>query len=190
MAEAKNKVKFGLSNFHYAVLDEAAGTYGKPVHVPGSVSLTAEPQGNETTFYADNMPYFQLTTNNGYSGDIELAIVPDSMLADLLGFVIDSNGMLVELSDALQKPCAVMAQIEGDARARKVVWFNCKIARPSNDASTTEDSVDVKTDAMSWVALPRVIGGKRVVKGVIEPTEANKAVYDAFFDDVLEPNFQ
>lgn len=190
MAEATNKVKFGLSNFHYAVLDEAAGTYGTPVAVPGSVSLTAEAQGNDTTFYADNMPYFQLTTNNGYSGDVEMAMVPDQMLADLLGFVTDSNGMIVELSDALQKPCAVMAQIEGDARARRVVWYNCKFARPSTDASTVEESVEVKTDTMSWTALPRLIGGKKVVKGVIEPTAENKAAYDAFFTKVAEPDFR
>ena len=39
----KNKVKFGLKNVHYALLqegEEGAITYGTPVPMPGAVSMS------------------------------------------------------------------------------------------------------------------------------------------------------
>ena len=46
MASTANKVKFGLKNVHYAVLDETDGaaSYGTPVAVPGAVNLNLSQQ--------------------------------------------------------------------------------------------------------------------------------------------------
>lgn len=57
MSDTKNKVKFGLSNVHIAKITETEGeiTYGTPFAMPGAVGLNADPEGDTTTFYADNM---------------------------------------------------------------------------------------------------------------------------------------
>ena len=54
---AENKVKFGLSNVHIAKITEEDGaiTYGTPFAMPGAVSLSADPEGETTPFYADNI---------------------------------------------------------------------------------------------------------------------------------------
>ena len=69
--ETKNKVKFGLSNVHIAKITEADGviTYGTPFAMPGAISLTADPAGDTTPFYADNIKYYIATSNQGYEGD-------------------------------------------------------------------------------------------------------------------------
>ena len=66
---AENKVKFGLSNVHIAKITEEAGviTYGTPFAMPGAKSLTADPEGETTPFYADNIKYYIATSNQGYS---------------------------------------------------------------------------------------------------------------------------
>lgn len=190
MADVKNKVKFGLSNVHVAFMtDEQAGTYGEFIAIPGAVSLTADPEGSESKFYADNIPYFTITSNGGYTGSLEVALFPDAVLQQALGMTVDTNGMVVELADGKQKPFALAAEFDGDAHARRVIYYNCKLARPSADNSTTEDSVSVATESADWTAIPLVSGGRKLVKGVIEPTEANKAAYDAFFTNVLLPTF-
>ena len=63
MTEAINKVKFGLSNVHiWKIENEEADktTYAtEAIRLPGAVNLTLAIEGNDNTFYADDIPYFQ-----------------------------------------------------------------------------------------------------------------------------------
>ena len=85
-----NKIKYGLKNVYYAVATEGEGgvlSYATPVRIPGAVNLSMEAQGDTTPFYADNILYWQGIANNGYSGTLEIATVPDSFRTDVLGDV-------------------------------------------------------------------------------------------------------
>ena len=73
-----NKVKYGLSNAYYAVLNEAQGTFGTPVALPGAVNLSLDQDGETNKFRADNIDFYTSISNNGYSGDLEIALIPDS----------------------------------------------------------------------------------------------------------------
>jgi phi13 family phage major tail protein len=75
-----NKVKYGLKNVHYAVITESSGavSYGTPVHIPGAVNLTLSPVGEKVRFAADDREdYFAENINNGYDGNLEMALIPD-----------------------------------------------------------------------------------------------------------------
>ena len=76
-----NKVKFGLSNVHIAPLtyDGTKYTYSEIIKIPGAVSLSLEPSGDSNDFYADNVIYFSSTANQGYEGDLEIAMITDEM---------------------------------------------------------------------------------------------------------------
>ena len=88
MATGKaNKVKFGLKNVHYAPLtvgEEGEITFRTPVAIPGAVNLSMDAQGDPSTFYADDMAYYVTTANDGYSGTLEIALIPDSFRKDIL----------------------------------------------------------------------------------------------------------
>ena len=184
-----NKITFGLEKVHIAFLtDETTPTWDTPVHIPGAVSFTPEPQGDENTFYADNGPYFVYTTNNGYSAELSVALIPDEILADMLGWKIDENGMLVETTDGTQKEFALMGQILGDQKNRRFVYYRCKAARPSKGLSTRAESIEPNPDALTLTIMPIEIAGEKVVKGQIELADLNSAVYNAFFDAVITPN--
>ena len=86
MANRKNKVKFGLKNCHYALVtidEDGKVTFGTPVSMPGSVSLSLDAEGDNDPFYADDSVYYMVSNNNGYSGDFELALIPESFLVDV-----------------------------------------------------------------------------------------------------------
>lgn len=181
-----NKVKFGLSNVHIAKITETDGviSYGTPFAMPGAVSLSADPEGETTPFYADNIKYYIATSNQGYTGDLELAMTPDDFLKQILGQVEDANGALIESADDVNARFALMGEIEGDKKKRRFVYFDCTASRPSAEMNTTEESKEPQTDTISITMSAR--STDKAIKAVIEPTTENKTVYDAFFTAVYE----
>ena len=167
----------------------AAGTvgWGTPVAIPGVVNFSATPDGGENAFYADNTKYYVRYSNNGYTGELEMALFPDEVLAEMLGWEIDDNGMLVENADGVAKEFALMAQVQGDTRNRRFVYYRCTAARPNQANSTTTENMTPTTETLSLTMLPLKVGGKKIVKGVIELNETNEAAYNGFFDAVLLP---
>lgn len=188
MPETSNKVKFGLSNVHIAKITEADGeiTYGTPFAMPGAVSLTAEPEGETTPFYADNIQYYVAVANNGYTGDLEIAMTPKEFLTQILGQEEDTNGALFESSDDVNARFALMGEIEGDVKKRRFIYYDCTAARPSAEMNTVEDTKEPQTDTISITMTPR--SSDKVIKAVIEPNETNQDVYDTFFTKVYEKN--
>ena len=85
---AKNRVKFGLNNVHVSKLSKNEnGEYslGVPQRIPGAVNMKLDPQGDTTPFHADNTVYFNSITNTGYSGELEIALVPEWFELEYLG---------------------------------------------------------------------------------------------------------
>lgn len=188
MPETNNKVKFGLSNVHIAKITEADGeiTYGTPFPMPGAVGLTAEPEGDTTPFYADNIKYYIAVANNGYTGDLEIAMTPEEFLTQILGQEKDTNGALFESSDDVNARFALMGEIEGDAKKRRFIYYDCTATRPSAEMNTVEESKEPQTDTISITMAPR--SSDKVIKAVIEPNETNQKVYNTFFTKVYEKN--
>ncbi len=182
-----NKVLFGLSNVHIAFLDPLTGEYKTPQNIPGAVKLALNAEGEDSVFYADNIAYFKMTSNNGYSGDLEIALVPDEILMEMLGWEKDSNGMVVEVADGQQKEFALLFEVEGNKKNKRYIYYNCKASRPNEEHNTKNDKPDPDKQSLSIVAMPTIINGKKIVKGTLELSESNKSVYDGFFKTVLEP---
>lgn len=183
-----NKVQFGLKNVHVAFLTEATLTYAAPVAIPGAVKLTLSPEGEETEFYADDIAYFTATSNQGYKGDLEAALIPDAVLAEALGWEVDSNGVLVEIADGAQKPFALLGEIQGDESGRRFAYYKCLAARPTNEHGTKGKSIEPNTQALTLTVSPIEIDGELVVKGKTTAT-TGAATYDAWYTAVVKPDF-
>ena len=185
-----NKVTYGLEQVHIAFIDttsETQPTWKTPVAIPGAVRFTPTPLGEEATFYADNGPYFSATSNNGYTAELELALVPDAILAEMLGWEMDQNGMLVEIAGGIQKKFALLGQVEGDEKNRRFVYYNCKASRPAREDKSTGETVQPTTEVLNLTILPMEYNGKQMVKGTMELNETNAAAYNNFFTAVTLP---
>ena len=71
-----NKVIYNLKNVHAAKLtkgEDGSYTYETPKAIPGAVSISLDAEGDSSPFYADGIVYFRSVSNNGYSGDLEIA---------------------------------------------------------------------------------------------------------------------
>lgn len=183
-----NKVKFGLSNVHIARIIESEGviTYGVPFAMPGAKSLTADPAGETTPFYADNIKYYIATANQGYTGELEVAMLIKDFFTQILGQQEDTNGALFESADDTVARFALMGEIDGDVKKRRFIYYDCTATRPNSEMSTIEESKEPKTDRVSITMSPR--STDKAIKAVIEPSTENQAVYDTFFTRVYEKN--
>ena len=183
----KNKVKLGLSNVHIAKMifgEDGTITYDTPFAIPGAVNLSLDAEGEETPFFADNVKYYNSYANNGYSGDLEIADIPEKFRVDILGESKDKNGALIEKSDVEIAPFALMYQIEGDKTGRRCVYYNTTVSRPSSEASTVEESKEPKTDTLSITTGPRSTDKK--VRAILEKTDENATIYENFYKSVYE----
>ncbi|MCD8174411.1 MAG: phage tail protein [Phascolarctobacterium sp.] len=186
MANSKNKVKFGLKNVHYAkaTFDEDGNvTYDTPVRIPGAVNLSLDPEGENEPWYADNIVYVVLNNNSGYSGDLEIALIPDSFYTDILHEELDSNGVMAENTEVEVEHFGLLFQFEGDKHGTRHVLYNCTCSRPAMESATTEDSKEPQTDTLSLTASALANG--YVKAKTCESTSSD--VYDSWFDAVYEP---
>lgn len=185
-----NKIKYGIKGVHYAVATIASNgsaTYGTPVAMPGAVSLSLDAQGDTNKFFADNIVYYTSVANNGYEGDLEMALLQDSFLKDCLGYAEDSNGVLYEDANAEPVHFALIFQFEGDDSARRHVMYNCVATRPTVAGSTKEEAIEPQTETVSIVAtsIYNAALQKDIVKASCSSTQAtaytawNSAVYQA-----------
>ena len=185
-----NKVKYNLKNVHAAKLTETVTegvttySYATPQAIPGAVSITLDAEGDSSPFYADGIVYFRSYANNGYSGDLEIALIPEWFRTEILKEVLDTNGVLVEKADNAESvKFALLFEFDGDERAIRHVMYNCSASRPSIESSTKEETIEPGTETLSLTADPREDG---LVKSRTGDTTA-KATYDGWYQSVYVP---
>lgn len=186
-----NKVKYGLKNVYYAVatIDAATNTatYTTPVAWPGAVNMSLDAQGDTTKFRADNIDYWIGQANNGYEGDFESALIPDSFKKDVLGYLQDTNGALIEDANAKTGHFALMFQFEGDDKATRHILYNVTCNRPTITGATTEETIEPQTETVTFTATSIHIAAidKDVVKASI--AESNSGAYTTWVNSVYSP---
>ena len=156
-----NKVKYNLKNVYAAKLKKDAGgsfNYDTPKPIPGAVSISLDAEGESSPFYADGIVYFRSTANNGYSGDLEMALIPEWFRTEIKE-KLDKNGVLVEKATTGEaEKFALLFEFDGDVKAIRHVLYNCSASRPSIASETKEDTIEPGTETLSLTADPREDG--------------------------------
>ena len=184
----RNKVKFNLKNVHIAILtkgDEGEFTYGTPTALPGAVSLTLDAEGEASPFYADGIVYFRTVTNNGYSGELEIALITDWFRENVLKETKDAKGVFIETSDNVEPVYfAMLFEFDGDQKAIRHVLYNCTVStRPTMESSTKEDTIEPGTETLAISADPREDGLVKAKTG----DDTDDATYQGWYQAVYVP---
>ena len=185
-----NKVKYNLKNVYAAKMPETETEGAKafsntnPKAIAGAVSISLDAEGESSPFYADGIVYFRSSTNNGYSGDLQIALIPEWFRTEILQEALDSKGVLVESSNVTESvKFALLFEFDGDVNAIRHVLYNCSASRPSIESETKEDTIEPGTETLSITADPRADG---LVKARTGDT-TDKAAYDNWYKTVYVP---
>ena len=174
-----NKVRYGLSNVHVGTVtvEEGTPTFGVPKAYPGAVNMTLTAEGESSTFYADNIAYYVTNSNNGYTGDLEMAYLYDWFETQFLGSKESQEGMIVETSDNPTQMAYLMFQFEGDVNATKYIIYNITFGRPDLEGNTKEDTTEPNTTTIPFTSVPLVTEFGNVVKSKVPSTASNYATF-------------
>lgn len=182
-----NKVKYNLKNVHAAKLtktEDGKYTYATPQPIPGAVSISLDAEGDSSPFYADGIVYFRSTANNGYSGDLEIALIPEWFRTNILKETLDKNGVLIESSKVTEmEKFALLFEFDGDVRCIRHVLYNCTASRPSIESETKEDTIEPGTEKLSLTADPREDGLVKSRTG----DSTSEATYNDWYKQVYIP---
>ena len=150
----------------------------------GAVNLSMEAQGDPSSFYADDMAYYVTSANDGYSGNLEIAVIPDRFRQDVLGETEDeTDKIMIENVTAEPKPFALLFEFAGDQKAVRHVLYNCSATRPGLTGATTNKSKEPTTEKISLTASPLANGKVRAKTTPNTPDEK----YNNWYKTVWQP---
>lgn len=180
------KIKYGLRNVHYAVItDIEKWTFGEVKKIPGAVTLSLSAEGDSSPFYADDIVYFNTTVNNGFTGDLEMALIPDEFKTDVLGWETDeTTGALLEVANAISKEIALMFEFQNDDMGRRTILYRVSVGRPGIDHATKTETIEPQTETLTITSMPAEKGDKTYTRGIVKTADAG---YATFFDAVQVP---
>lgn len=185
-----NKVEFGFKNVYYSVITETNTTitYGTPAKMSdeggGAISVSLAPAGEQSTTYADDIVWFDEQTNNGYEGDLVLTKVGDSFKKNVLGWIEDTNGALIEDASVTPKKFALGFEVQGNEKPTRTWYYYCSVARPTDNANTKESATTPAEKTLTLKVIPRFTDNK--VKVSMTKSSTNETAYNGFFSAVYE----
>lgn len=176
------KIKYNLKNVHFAprTENELGVSYETPIAFPGAKAISLEAQGEITKFYADGMVYWQAASNNGYEGDLEMALFTDEIREKILSEIKDAAGVLLEDANALPKSFALLFEISTDEKGYRFCFYNCTITRPSTESETVEETIEPGTENATISCAPESNGIVRARTTM----ETNEDVYNNWYQAV------
>ena len=135
-------------------------------------------------FYADGIQYYVSAANNGYEGDAEFALIPDSFRQDVLKEKKDEKGVLHEISDSTDtQKFAFLLEFDGDQKGIRRVLYNCTATRPSIESETKEDSIEPGTETITISNAPLPNGRVKAQTTV----DTDDTVYSGWYKTVYYP---
>ena len=188
---AENKVKYGIRNVHYAIATIAAdgsATFGTFKAFPGARSISLEPQGENTPFYADDVEYWVGAANDGYEGDLEMALITEDFEVDVLGMILDNKKVVYEDKGAQAIHFALAFEFEGDQKATRHVLYNCTATRANMSGETTEDTIEPQTETVTISAASIYVPDldKHIVKAKTR-SDTDATAYSGWYTAVYVP---
>ena len=181
-----NKVHYDLTNVYIAPMTSEGENpaWGTPKRLYGAISMDLTANGETVKLRADGIDYYTNVSNNGYEGDLNLALVPDWLRTEVLGDTItETDKVMVENALAEPKHFALIYEFLYDKKNRRHVLFNCLAGRPNIQGENKDNQKNPDTESLTITATP--LAGGHVKASTTEETP--EEIYKNWTDAVWQP---
>lgn len=151
-------VAIGLTNLHYAFLDETldvpngasvsgsiTGLYKDPIRLAGAITGNFSPSASNDTLFADDGPYEVASTLGAMTLELNVADIPPVHRAALLG-EDTVDGIVVSNSDHTPPWVAVGMSVKKSNGSSRLIWYlKGKFSAPDENNQTKADSINWNT---------------------------------------------
>jgi phi13 family phage major tail protein len=162
MSMAGKGVTIGMDKIHYAIMtDEEQETYDTPKPIPGAITGTVSPTTNTETLYADDQAYETASSLGEIELELNVADLPQDVIADLLGATIDANGVLVQSSKDVAPYVALGFRSQKSNGKYRYYWlYKGKFQPNEEEFQTKEDKPSFQTPTITGTFISRKADGK------------------------------
>ncbi|EOT42746.1 major tail protein [Enterococcus dispar] len=171
--------------------------FGTPAIFTGLRGNNFETTQESNPYYADNVEHVRLSGAETTEGSITVYQFPESFVINHLGKKKAANGMLTNTGT---KKNFVWQYIEtitdefGEEYEELHIFYNVKASNPTSESQTDEDSAEPKEFEIPVTASPNPAvldaDDKPVTEAVIRKTEANAALFELAYTEVILPTTQ
>ena len=185
------RVRYGLKNLYYATATEGGGgalTYATPVALPGAKSISLSAEGETVDESADDVRWYHLDVNNGYTGTLEFedTAAADTFVKTVLGQTTDTDDVIWESAADVPVQFALLGQFTlagGTETGKRFALLRCVISRPELAGQTKEQSgLTIQTNTVNITAMPRI--SDDMVKATCD---SESDAYSGWFSAVVDP---
>ena len=188
----------GLDRLYYSkITEDTAGdeTYGTPQLLAKAISADLEIELNEATLFADDSA--AEVVKEFKSGKLSLGIndIGAAVACDLIGAVIDDNGVLISQSEGMAAPVAVGFRAKLSTGKYRLYWlYRVIFGIPSTNLQTKGESITFSTPTIEGMIVRRnkLDGqGKHPWKCEVNEGEAGVSAetITGWYTAVYEPTF-
>lgn len=181
------KITYGLKKLAFAKItfgEDGKVTYGKPVMMPGAKAISLSPVGEDVAVYADDINYVNITSNQGYDGNVDVLGVPEQFMTEILGMTKDAKGAMIENADDAKSTFALLGEFSSESKLKKrFVLYNCTAGRTDFASNTKEESPEATVYSIPLTAAPATDTGDVKASVVGGGDDANEA-FDNWYNAV------
>lgn len=158
-----SKKAMGIRNAHYAIYNEKAGTFGTPKPIPDLETLAISDTYAEGSNYGDNIRNIYIKEMVGSEISMEFSNLSRDVEGELTGQGYKS-GELEYKVDAVAPTVALLYEKNySDGSLDKIIYYNCKLTKDSENGETKTDSFNFTGDSLSGQAIPMKNGRLKYV---------------------------
>ena len=179
----------GLRDVHYAILtsDTASGaTYETPVRIVGAISANVNPNTNSATLFADDGPYDSAATLGEIELELNMADIPASAQAALLGHHY-AGGMIVKKSSDQPPYVAIGYRSLKSNGAYRYTWlYKGKFVDGEQSNQTKGDDIEYQTPTIKGSFVKRDYDDAWQLEADSDDANISQGIIAAWFAAVVD----